>query len=156
MSGTNSIATHEVVPKLASQQTIGEEMAQGLVDNFEADLSLEVHRRSLALAQRRLRTINADFCKMVADLNASYSGAEEAMVRLYVEGCRDELTKCYLTVNRAVAATPEGWERITRLVSSLIESTLAQIKKPGGKEAAEPTVPLADEALHGPSRKRGK
>lgn len=156
MSGTNSIATAAVVPMLPSQQTIGEEMAQGLVDNFEADLSLEVHRRSLALAQRRLRTINADFCKMIADLNATYSDAEEAMVRLYVEGCRDELTKCYLTVNRAVAATLEGRERITKLVDSLIESTLAQIKKPGVKELAEPPVPLADEPLAGPSRKRGK
>jgi hypothetical protein len=156
MSVTNSIATSEVVPMLPSQQSIGEEMAQGLVDNFEADLSLEVHRRSLALAQRRLRTINTDFCKMIADLNAGYSDAEEAMVRLYVEGCRDELTKCYLTVNRSVATTAEGRERITRLVDSLIESTLAQIKKPGGKEPAKPMVPLADEAPGGPSRKRGK
>lgn len=119
-------------------ETTGELFAVSVFDNVEADMVLAAARKSLDGARHRLKTIQGDFNRMVEEVNSSYTDAEADMVRLYVEGCRPELVKCYLTVNRQVALTIEGRRRIAGLVDSLIEATLAKIKTPDPAPEAAP------------------
>lgn len=109
---------------------VGEELATAVIDGLEADLSLAIRRRSLASAQARLRIMTSDFRRMVNELNADYSHTEEGLVRMYVMGTRDELFKCYMAVQPALARTTDGRQHLAELVDGVIASSLDAIRKP--------------------------
>lgn len=110
--------------------TVGEDLAESVIGTIEADLTLAVHRRAMAAAQARLRRINSDVRQMVTDLNANYSETEATLVRLGIQGMRDELFQCYLTVNPAMARSAEGRKQVADLTQQVLDGLLKQITPP--------------------------
>jgi hypothetical protein len=123
---------------LAELPSVGTDLAESVLDSIESDVALAVHRRALRDAQARLRAIQGDFKRLVEEA-AGASDADRALGRLYVEGCRDELRRCYLTVNRKVAVSADGRKRLEELVDGLLRQTLDKLAGPD-----EGKAPLAE------------
>lgn len=122
------------LPTVELPVSVGEDLATTMINTVEADMALAIHRRAMAAAQTRLRVLNADFRRMIDELNTNYSETEEGLVRMYIIGCRDELLKCYMAVQPETARTPDGRKTVIELVDQVIASTVNEIKKPEGAE----------------------
>ena len=121
----------------------GEIIANSIINNLESDLTLAVHRRALAAAQNRLRLINGDFQRLIGELNANYSDVEAGLVRMAIQGSRNELINCYIAVQPIEVRTPSSRLEISKLVDSILSTTLAGIKPVPAIQAGDkhPTKP---------------
>lgn len=120
-----------------SNNSVGMELADSFIGTIEADFSLQASRNALNSAKHRLRTIIGDFQTLVTDAVRCSEQSEIELATLYVEGCRDELTKCYLAVNRRIAGTVEGRQRVVGIVDRLIARTIEQLDKASQSDASE-------------------
>lgn len=164
------MSTEELVKSGASTEVAlespGEELANSVIDGIDTDMRLAVRRRGVRAATDRLRAIKEDLVRLVADLQNNYSDAEETLVRIYIEGVRPELLKCFLTVNPNMALDAAGRSKLTGLVDKLIDDTLARLTsikastqasiQASIQAAAQPEVPEPAKTDKAERSRRGK
>ena len=145
-NGTRPAPAPAVLPRSSdateyhAPQTIGESYDELLIGNIESDLRYSIASRNLAAARTRMAKIKEDCERLVSEIEEQYTEEEAGLAILFIESCRPELVRLYLTINSRVAATKDGQSRIAALADKVIDGYVHRLTKDGADPLSLPAI----------------
>ena len=127
-----------IIEQPQAPQTLGELYDEQFVGNIESDIRYSIASRSLSQARDRMKKIKGGCESLVAQIEADSSEEEAGMAILFIESCRPELVRLYMTINYQFASTTEGQTKIAALADRVIDGYANRLRKEGADPLSLP------------------